>query len=119
MRRTSAPCAYFLARQIWITAANEHICFLVWPLQDTAMGILCEGEALEAGGGGILIKGLPGARGGGYSYHAWLKHFRTIDPRISTMRDTALRIFTFSPTRQTLLAPSAKRRDVFGESHGG
>ena len=24
-----------------------------------------------------------------------------------------------SPTRQTLLAPSAKRREVFGESHGG
>ena len=25
----------------------------------------------------------------------------------------------FAPTRQTLLAPSAKRRDVFGESHEG
>ena len=25
----------------------------------------------------------------------------------------------FSPTRQTLLAPSAKRREVFGESHEG
>ena len=25
----------------------------------------------------------------------------------------------FSPTRQTLLAPSAKRREVFGESYRG
>ena len=25
----------------------------------------------------------------------------------------------FSPTRQALLAPSAKRREVFGESHEG
>ncbi|CAN0487828.1 unnamed protein product [Laminaria digitata] len=25
----------------------------------------------------------------------------------------------FSPTRQTLLAPSANRREVFGESHEG
>ena len=41
----------------------------------------------------------------------------TIDPSIPTMpgRSTS----GFSPTRQTLHAPSAKRREVFGESHEG
>ena len=35
-------------------------------------------------------------------------------------RDGARRVFTnISPTRQTLLAPSAKRREVFGDSHEG
>ena len=34
----------------------------------------------------------------------------TIDPRIPTMQGR---------TRQTLLEPSAKRREVFGESHEG
>ena len=39
----------------------------------------------------------------------------TMDPRIPTLpRKEHVR---FSPTRQTLLAPSAKRREVFGESH--
>ena len=41
----------------------------------------------------------------------------TIDPRIPT---TPGRHVGFSPTRQTLLEPSAKkRRKVFGESHQG
>ena len=39
----------------------------------------------------------------------------TIDARTSTMPEHV----GFSPTRQTLLAPSAKRREVSGESHGG
>ena len=40
-----------------------------------------------------------------------------IDPRIPVMpgRSTS----GFSPTRQTLLAPSATHRQVFGESHEG
>ena len=37
----------------------------------------------------------------------------TIDPRIPAEH------VGFSPTRQILLAPSAKRREVFGESHEG
>ena len=42
---------------------------------------------------------------------------RTVDPRIPTMpgRSTS----GFSPTRQILLAPSAYRREVLGESHEG
>ena len=31
--------AGFLA--IWLTASNKLICFVVWPLPETAMGILC------------------------------------------------------------------------------
>ena len=37
----------------------------------------------------------------------------TIDPHIPTMPARSMRV---SPTRQNLLAPSAKRREVFGES---
>ena len=40
---------------------------------------------------------------------------KTIYPRIPIMPEHV----GFSPTRQTLLAPSAKRREVFGESHKG
>ena len=41
----------------------------------------------------------------------------TIDPRTPTMpgRSTS----GFSPTKQTLPAPTAKRREVLGESHEG
>ena len=38
---------------------------------------------------------------------------KTIDPRIPTMRHTGYY------TVQTLLVPSAKRREVLGESHEG
>ena len=40
-----------------------------------------------------------------------------INPRLPTMPGRST--WGFSPTRQTLLAPSAKRRQVFGESHKG
>ena len=39
----------------------------------------------------------------------------TKDPRIATGTEHV----GFSPTRQTLLAPSAKRREVFDESYEG
>ena len=39
----------------------------------------------------------------------------TIDPRIPN--DARTEHVVFSPTRKTLLAPSAKRREVSGESH--
>ena len=42
----------------------------------------------------------------------------TKDPRIPTIFAETERV-GFSPTRQTLLAPCAKRRAVFGESHEG
>ena len=40
---------------------------------------------------------------------------RTIDPRIPTMMEGST--LGFHMTRQTLVAPSANRREVFGESH--
>ena len=39
----------------------------------------------------------------------------TIDPRVPTLPRTEH--VGFSPTRQALLAPTAKLRDVFGEPH--
>ena len=39
----------------------------------------------------------------------------TIDPRYYAATEHV----EFSPTRQTLLAPNAKRREVFGVSHEG
>ena len=41
-----------------------------------------------------------------------------IDPRIPTIYAGTEHV-GFSATRQTMLAPSAKRREVFGESHEG
>ena len=41
----------------------------------------------------------------------------TVDPRIPTNAGTEH--VGFSPNRQTLLAPSAKRREMSGESHEG
>ena len=38
-------------------------------------------------------------------------------PRSSHLYYAGAEHVGFSPTRQTLLAPSAKRREVFGESH--
>ena len=40
MRRPSAPCPHFLAYRM--TASNYYLCFLTWPLPETAMGILCD-----------------------------------------------------------------------------
>ena len=56
--------------------------------------------------------------GGGeeYSVCAWPKSY---DDRPSHPYYAGREHVGFSPTRQTLLAPSAKRRDVFGESHEG
>ena len=41
------------------------------------------------------------------------------DPRPSHPYNAGTEYVGFSPTRQTLPAPSAKRREVFGESHEG
>ena len=41
-----------------------------------------------------------------------------VDPRIPTIYAGTEHV-AFPPTRQTLLAPRAKRREVFGESHQG
>ena len=61
-----------------------------------------------------------GGRGGGgvYSVRAWSKSY---DNRPSHPCYAGTEYVGFSPTRQTLLAPSeaAKRREVFGESHEG
>ena len=63
-----------------------------------------------------------GREGGVYSLSCMAVVFKTRDPRI---RDGGRQGFTdqtgmesvgFSPTRQTLLAPSAKHREVFGET---
>ena len=42
----------------------------------------------------------------------------TVDPRIPTIPERSMSVGV-APTKQTLLAPSAKRREVFGESHEG
>ena len=42
----------------------------------------------------------------------------TIDPRIPSVPGRSMYV-GFSPTRQILLAPSAKRREVSGESNEG
>ena len=57
-------------------------------------------------------------RGGGWSTDVMHGHIRmTIDIRIPTMPGTEH--VGFSPTRQTLLALSAKRREVLGGLHEG
>ena len=57
-----------------------------------------------------------GGRGGVYSVCAWPQLY---DLRPSHSYDAGTEHVGFSPTRQTLLAPSTKRREVFGESHEG
>ena len=52
--------------------------------------------------------------GGLYSCDAWPWLY---DHRPSHPYNAGTEHVGFSPTRQTLLAPSAKRREVFGESH--
>ena len=54
--------------------------------------------------------------GGGGGYSVFMNGYSrmTTDPRTPTNAGTEY--VGFSPTRQTLLAPSAKRREVFGES---
>ena len=54
--------------------------------------------------------------GGGYSVCAW-PHFYGHRPSHPYYAGTEH--VGFSPTRETLLAPSTKRREVFGESHEG
>ena len=55
--------------------------------------------------------------GGGCTHVMHGRVHVTIDPRIPTIAGTEH--FEFSPAKQTLLAPSAKRREVLGESHEG
>ena len=60
-------------------------------------------------------------RGGGGRYST-LMHSRspmTIAIRPSHPYNGGTEHVGFPPTRQALLAPSAKRREVFGESHEG
>ena len=61
---------------------------------------------------------LPLGRGGrrGYSIFMHGRSRKTIDPRIPTT-GTGTEHVRFSPTTQRLLAPSAERREVLGESH--
>ena len=49
--------------------------------------------------------------------HGRIVLYMTIGPRIPYSAGTEH--VRFSPTRQTLLAPSEKRREVLGESHEG
>ena len=56
-----------------------------------------------------------GGGGGGCTQFVHGRSRMTINPRIFT--NAGRERVGFSPTRQTLLAPSAKRREVFGESH--
>ena len=70
--------------------------------------ILRTEEAVGARAGG-------GGRGCTHVVHAGSR--MTIDPRIPYNDGTEH--IGFSTTGQTLLAPSAKRRAVFGESHEG
>ena len=57
--------------------------------------------------------------GGGYSIFMHGRSRMTIWYRPSHPYNAGTTHVGFSPTRHTLLAPSAKRRDVFGESHAG
>ena len=54
--------------------------------------------------------------GGGTHYHAWPYSY---DDRPSRPYNAGTEHVGFSPTRQTLLAPSAKHREVLRESHEG
>ena len=54
-----------------------------------------------------------GGGGGCTQYHC--RSLETIEPRIATLPGEHV---GFSPIRQTLLTPSAKRREVLGISHG-
>ena len=56
------------------------------------------------------------ARGGGGLCHAWPKSYGL---KLSHPHNAGTEHAGFSPTRQTLLAPIAKRREVFNESHRG
>ena len=84
-------------------------CFVSWTATINIMSLVYTSNR----GGGRVIERHPRGRGCTHSMHSCGR--KTIDPRIPTMpgRSTS----GVSPTRQTLLAPSAKRREVFGESH--
>ena len=65
-------------------------------------------RAARAGEGGVLI-----------SCFMQDRSPMTIAIRPSHLCNAGTEHVGFSPTRQTLRAPSAKRREVFGESHEG
>ena len=69
---------------------------------------------MGVGWGGVGCGGGVGWGGGGCTQFVHGRRRTTIDRRIPTMpgRSTS----GFLPTRQTLLAPRAERREVFGES---
>ena len=70
----------------------------------------------QESGGGTGKRGGGGGGKGAYSVCAWPSSY---DHRPSHPYYAGTEHVGFSPTRQTLLAPSAKRREVFGESHEG
>ena len=51
-----------------------------------------------------------------YSRHVWPESY---NHRSSHLHNAGTEYVGFSPTRQTVLTPSAKRRQVFGGSHEG
>ena len=65
------------------------------------------------------IKGEAPRGGGGYSIFMHGRSCMIIAIRPSHSYYAGTEHVEFSPTRKTLLAPSAKRREVFGESHEG
>ena len=78
--------------------------FVRW---DLSVGIFGEKNCIDQG-----------KRGGGCTQFVHYDRSRmTIDPRIPMCRDGARRVFT--RTRQALLAPGVKSREMFGESHEG
>ena len=54
--------------------------------------------------------------GAGFSVRAWPQSY---DHRPSHLYCAGTEHVRFSPTRQIMLAPSVKRREVFGEQHEG
>ena len=64
-----------------------------------------------------MIRGGIGG-GGGCTQFVHGRSRMTIDPRIPTMPGRRTSGF-YQPDKHCLLAPSAKRREVFGESHAG
>ena len=77
-----------------------------------------DGKVGSRGGGrGLKRSGRSGDGGGeAYSVCAWPQSY---DHRLSHPYYAGTERVGFSLTRQTMLAPSAKRREVFGESHEG
>ena len=72
------------------------------------MGEEVDGGSRDGGVGGVEV--------GVYSCHAWPWSY---DHSPSHPCNAGTEHVGISPTRQTLLAPSVKCREVFGESHEG